>query len=54
MQFVSKKIKSLFFSPPVADPIKFLLFANEDFLSFFAAKLGHFTISDFFLYVTKH
>jgi len=29
----------------IADPIK---------LSFFPAKLGHFTIGDFFLYVTKH
>jgi len=29
----------------LADPMK---------LFFFAAKLGHFTICDFFLYVTKH
>jgi len=35
----------------VADPIKLFFF---EFLRFFAAKLVHFTISDFFLYVTKH
>jgi len=33
---------------PVAHPIKLFFFANEEFLRFFAAKLGHFTISDFF------
>jgi len=26
----------------------------KDFLRFFAAKLGHLNINDFFLYVTKH
>jgi len=35
----------------VAHPIKLFFFAKEEV---FATKLGHFTISDFFLYVTKH
>jgi len=39
-------------STAVANPINLFFFANEEFLHFFA-KLGHFTISDFFLYVTK-
>jgi hypothetical protein len=37
--------------PIGADTIKLFFFANNEFLRFFAAKLGHFTISDFFLYV---
>jgi len=40
------KIKSFNGSATVANPIKTFLF--------FAAKLGHFTISDFYLYVTKY
>jgi len=39
---------------PTIHPIKLCFFANKEFLSFFVAKLGHLTISDFFLYVTKH
>jgi hypothetical protein len=39
---------------PIADPIKTLFFAKKEFFLFFAAKLGHFTISDTFIYVTKH
>ena len=35
-----------------ADSIKLYFFANEEFLCFFADKLGHFTIRDFFLHVT--
>jgi len=33
---------------PLADPIKLFFFDNEEFLCFLVAKLGHFTISDFF------
>jgi len=36
-----------------ADPIKLFFFATVIF-PFFTAKLGHFIINDFFLYVTKH
>jgi len=36
---------------PVADPIKLVFFANEEFLHFFAARLGHFIANYFFLYV---
>jgi hypothetical protein len=32
-----------------ADPVKLVFFATEEFLRFFAAKLGHFIINDFFL-----
>jgi len=33
---------------PGADPIKLIFFANNEFLCFFAAKLGHFIINTFF------
>ncbi len=35
-------------STPVADPIKLHFFANEVFFRFFAVKLSHFIITDFF------
>jgi len=37
----------------VADPIKLFFFANEEYLRFFDAKVGHFIVNDYFLYVTK-
>ncbi len=46
--------KVSYFKTTVADHIKLYFFAKEEFPRFFAAKLGHFTISDFFLHVTKH
>jgi len=37
----------------VADLIKLFFLANKFFSRFFASKLGHFTINDFFLYLTN-
>jgi len=38
---------------PVADPIKLIFFATEEFFRF-AAKLGHFIINYFFPKCNKH
>ncbi len=46
---VSLEFNSLIiFTNPVADPIKLVFFANEEFILFFADKLGHFIINDYF------
>jgi len=46
---------NIFVTKLVVDVLtKLFFFANEEFLHFFAAKLGHFTFNDFFLCVTKH
>jgi len=47
------KVGNNFYLCPGADPIKLVFFANEEFLPFFADKLDHFIINDFFLYVTN-
>jgi len=47
------KFKATTEQRPVADPIKLFFFSNEEFLCFFAAKLGHFTFSDFFSICNK-
>ncbi len=39
---------------PIADLIKLIIFANEEFFRFFAAKLGHFIINYLFLICNKH
>ncbi len=41
------------FNNPVADPIKLFFFTYKELFHFFAAKLGHFIINAFFLYVTN-
>jgi hypothetical protein len=38
----------------VGNPIKNFLFANDDFFRFFAVKLGHFIINEFFFLCNKH
>jgi len=47
------KKSGIWFKLAIADPIKLFFFANKDFFPFFAAKLGHFIINYFFLYVTN-